>query len=220
MLSVRTIVSATLFATFVLSSPADGGFLSEMSDSFWTYVVLGLSSIVTEELSAIFGGIAAHEGELQLERVILALTFGGWFCTALLYAMGRLKWDVIRRRWPRTRATGTVALRVVSRNPVTASFLVRMAFGLRLVLPLACGAARVPFAIYITASLLGSAVWSTIFTLLGYAAGEAAVQVVGRLGRVGEVVGAVVVTALVALFVRWRRRRDARKAARRERGQR
>ena len=186
-----------------------------MSDSFWTYVVLGSSSIITEELAPIFGGIAAHEGELQLDRVILAITFGGWVATALLYGIGRLKWEVIRRRWPRTRATGTIALRVVARNPVTASFLVRMAFGLRIVLPLACGAARVPVAIYLTASLLGSAVWSTAFTLLGYAAGEAAVQVVGKLGRVGEIVGAIIMTALVFAFVWWRRNRIARKERRR-----
>ena len=186
-----------------------------MSDSVWTYVVLGLSSIITEELAPIFGGIAAHEGELQLDRVILAITFGGWVATALLYGIGRLKWEVIRRRWPRTRATGTIALRVVARNPVTASFLVRMAFGLRIVLPLACGAARVPVAIYLTASLLGSAVWSTAFTLLGYAAGEAAVQVVGKLGRVGEIVGAIIMTALVFAFVWWRRKRIARKEHRR-----
>lgn len=188
-----------------------------MSDSFWTYVILGLSSIITEELAPIFGGIAAHEGELQLDKVILAITFGGWIATGLLYALGRLKWEVIRKRWPRTRATGTVALRVVGRNPVTASFLVRMAFGLRIVLPLACGAARVPVPIYLTASLLGSAVWSTLFTLLGYAAGEAAVQVVGKLGRVGEVVGAIIVTALVFAFVWWRRKRNARKERRKAR---
>jgi membrane protein DedA with SNARE-associated domain len=207
-----------LVIAFALTAAVDtvgGGFLSQMSDGFWTYVVLGLSSIITEELAPIFGGIAAHEGELQLDRVILAITFGGWGATALLYALGRLKWEWIRRRWPRTRATGTIALRVVGRNPVTASFLVRMAFGLRIVLPLACGAARVPIAIYLPASLLGSALWSTIFTLLGYAAGEAAVQVVGKLGRVGEIVGAVIMTALVFAFVWWRRKRIARKERRR-----
>ena len=212
--SVRTIVSATLVATLMMAPTADGGFLSDMSDSFWTYVVLGLSAIVMEELSAIFGGIAAHEMELRLDRVMVALTFGGWVATALLYGLGRLKWDVIRKRWPRTRATGTVALRVVRRNPVTASFLVRMAFGLRIVLPLACGAARVPFALYLTASLLGSAVWSALFTLLGYAAGEAAVRIVGQLGRVGEVVGAIIVTALVFLFVWWKRNRAQRRELR------
>ena len=208
-----------LLAVLALSAAIgiDGGFLMDMSDSLWTYVVLGVSCIITEELAPIFGGIAAHEGDLRLDRVIVALTFGGWVATALLYAVGRLKWEVIRKRWPRTRATGTVALRVVGRNPVTASFLVRMAFGLRIVLPLACGAARVPFALYLTASLLGSALWSALFTLLGYAAGEAAVQIVGRLGRVGEIVGAVLMTALVFAFVWWRRKRNARKERRRSR---
>ena len=75
--------------------------------------------------------------------------------------------------------------------------------------------ARVPIAIYLPASLLGSAVWSALFTLLGYAAGEAAVQVVGKLGRVGESVGAIIMTALVFACVWWRRKRNARKERRR-----
>lgn len=214
MLPVRSTI-VLLLAAVPVTAAVRGGFMSAMSDSFWTYVVLGASAIITEELAPIFGGIAAHEGDLRLDRVIVALTFGGWVATALLYGIGRWKWDLIRRRWPRTRATGTIALRVVGRNPVTASFLVRMAFGLRIVLPLACGAARVPVLLYLTASLLGSAVWSAGFTLLGYAAGEAAVAVIGRLGRVGEVVGAILVTALVFAFVWWQRRRKVRKERRR-----
>ncbi len=190
-------------------------FLAGMSDGVWTYVVLGMSAIITEELAPIFGGIAAHEGELQIERVILALTFGGWVATGLLYTLGRLKWETLRKRWPNTRSTGTIALRVVKRNPVTASFLVRMAFGLRIVLPIACGAAKVPIALYLTASLLGSLVWSVAFTLLGYAAGEAAVHLVGKLGRAGEVGGAVIVTAIVFAYFLWRRKRAERKEKRR-----
>jgi hypothetical protein len=98
--------------------------LEAVTDSFWTYVVLGVSAIVTEELSPIFGGIAAHEGELQMARVILSITLGGWGATSLLYVLGRWKWEFIRRRFPRVRATGTVALRVVRRNQLTASLLV------------------------------------------------------------------------------------------------
>jgi membrane protein DedA with SNARE-associated domain len=186
-----------------------------MPDSFWTYVVLGATSIVTEELAPIFAGIAAQEGDLRLDRVIVAITFAGWFATAGLYAVGRLKWDLVRRRWPGTRATLTVALRIVARNPVTASFLVRMAFGLRLLLPLACGAARVSLPLFLTASLLGCAVWSAAFSLLGFAVGAAVVQMIGDLGRVGQVTGALVVTALVFAFVAWRRRRAARRERRR-----
>ena len=209
-----------VLAAAALASIADvttGGWLSAMQDSLSTYVVLGASAIVTEELSPIFAGIAVHEGELQMARAVLALTLGGWIATTLLYAIGRAKWEMIRRRWPRTRATGTVALRTVARNPVKASLLVRFAFGLRLILPIACGAARVPLAIYIPASFIGSAVWSAVFTLIGYAAGEAAVSVVGKLGRVGEIIGALLVTTVVLIFMRWNSRRNARKEEKKQR---
>jgi membrane protein DedA with SNARE-associated domain len=211
-LSLRLLAAALAIAAFPrVGEVATGDWLSAMSDNLTTYIVLGASTIVTEELSPIFGGIAVHEGELRWGRVLLALTLGGWIATTLLYAIGRAKWEVIRRRWPRTRATGTVALRIVGRNPVKASLLVRFALGLRIVLPVACGAARVPLAIYLPASLVGSALWSSVFTLVGYAAGEAAVSLVGRLGRVGEIVGALVATTIVLLFMRWNRRRNEQK---------
>ena len=199
---------------------AEASWLAMMTDAPWTYIVLGASTIFTEELAPIFGGIAAHERELRLVPLIVALTLGGWIATALLYALGRLKWETIRRRFPRTRATGTVALRVVRRNPLTASFFVRFAFGLRMLLPMASGAARVPLYVFLPVSLLGSVVWSIVFTLLGYVAGEAAVRAMGHLGRAGEIVGAVVVTIAVFAFLRWQRRRRERKAERRAMAQR
>ena len=193
---------------------ADATWLSALTDAPWTYLVLGASAIITEELAPIFGGIAVHEKELRLAPLLVSITVGGWLATTLLYAVGRLKWDTIRRRFPRTRATGTVALRVVRRNLWTASFLVRFAFGLRLVLPMACGAARVPLLVYLPVSLIGSALWTALFSAVGYAAGEAAVQAIGHLGKAGEVVGAISVTVALLAFVRWQRRRQERKASR------
>jgi membrane protein DedA with SNARE-associated domain len=213
MLTLARLSTFAIAAGAVVSSGSLSGlnFVEALSDSFWTYALLGLSSIVIEELAPVFGGIAAHEGELQLFRVIVGITLGGWLCTALLYVAGRFYWDALRRRFPRLRAGGTVALRVVGRNPLTASFLVRFAFGLRIVLPIACGAARVPWLTYFLASLFGSLMWTTLYTLIGYAAGEAAVRAVGHLGRVGELIGAAMVTAAVFAFVWWNRRRRARK---------
>lgn len=211
------ILPAVLVATATLrvSKWTDINFIEALSDDFTTYWLLGFSAIIFEELAPIFGGIAAHEGELKLFRVILGLTIGGWVSTTLLYLAGRRKWEWIRKRFPRIRATGTVALRVVARNPLTASFLVRFAFGLRIVLPMACGAARVPVVTYLVASLVGSALWSTLFSVIGYAAGEAAFRVVGKLDRAGEIIGAIMVTALVFGLVWLNRRRKARKEERR-----
>ena len=185
--------------------------LDALSDSFWTYATLGLSSIITEELAPIFAGIAVHEGELRGDRVILAMTLGSWLATTLLYWIGRAKWDFLRKRFPKLRSAGTVALRVVKRNPWRASLLVRFAFGARILLPMACGAARLRFPLYLVASLLGAVAWSVTFTVVGYAAGEAAMQTMGHVGRAGEVVGAILVTALILGLISWQRKRNARK---------
>lgn len=190
-------------------------FFDTIANSPWAYWVLALSVMITEELAPILAGIAANEGDLVLTRAIVAITLGGWVFTGLLYLMGRLKWEWIRRKWPKVRATGTVALRVVARNPLTASLFVRFAFGLRIVLPMACGAAKVPLAVFIPATFVGSAAWSILFTLIGYGAGQAAVRVIGHLGQVGEVVGALLVCGLLLLFLRWNRRRTERKSTKR-----
>lgn len=192
-----------------------GAWLARWTDSPWAYWVLGASAILAEELSPIFGGISASEGHLHFMQVVMAITIGGWVATTLLYLLGLWRWDWIRRRVPRTRATGTLALRVVRRNPLKASFFVRFAFGLRIVLPIAAGAARVPIYQYLPVSLLGSLVWTVVYAALGYAAGGAAITAMGHLSRMGEVVGAVLVTVAVLTFLRWRRVRAERKAARR-----
>jgi membrane protein DedA with SNARE-associated domain len=204
---------ALVTATAVHAARSFGGFssLEALSDSFWTYVTLGLSSIITEELAPIFGGFAAHEGELRWDRVIVAITAGSWLATTALYWAGRAKWDFLRRRFPKLRAAGTVALRVVQRNPWRASLLVRFAFGARIFLPMACGAARVRLPVYLVASLLGAIAWSSVFTLVGYATGEAAMRVMGHVGRVGEIIGAIAVTAIVLGVVSWQRKRNVRK---------
>ena len=202
-----------------LLAAVSASWLSALTDVPLTYVLLGASAIVTEELAPLFGGMAASEGELDAATVVWALTLGGWAATTLLYMVGRWRWDSIRRRFPRVRGTATLALRVVRRNPVTASFLVRFAFGLRIVLPLACGGAKVPWYVYLPVSFVGSAAWSVVYTAVGYVTGEAAVQLMGRLGRVGEVVGALLLVALFFAFRRWQRARAERKIARKARVQ-
>ena len=76
-----------VLATVLNGARSLGSFapLDALSDSFWTYATLGLSSIITEELAPIFAGIAVHEGELRGDRVILAMTLGSWLATTLLY---------------------------------------------------------------------------------------------------------------------------------------
>lgn len=216
--------SRVLFALAVAAAVVPGpeellALVARIEDTLGTYLALAASTPFVSELAPIVGGMATHEGRLPLVKVIAAVTIGGWVGTGLLYLAGRLKWEWLRRRSKSVRSAGTVALRIVARNPWRASFLVRFLFGARILLPMACGAARVPLTVYLPMSLLGSLAWSAVFAGVGLLAGEAAEVVLRNITHVerGMTIGGVVLALAVAGW--WWRRRRRRAARRRAREQ-
>ncbi|MCU0635558.1 MAG: VTT domain-containing protein [Gemmatimonadaceae bacterium] len=189
------------------------------ADALWSYLALGASALFVSELAPLLGGIAAAEGELRLPLVIVAITLGGWIGTTGLYALGRWRWEPLRRRFPSLRAPGTVALRAVRVNPWRSSLIVRFAFGARFLLPIVCGAARVSLPVYLVASLIGSLAWTAVFVGIGHAFGATAEAVYGKLKQYEMVLGAVLVlVVLLGALIAQRRLREARalKRAKRE----
>jgi len=85
---------------------------------------------------------------------------------------------------------------------------VRYAFGARLLLPLACGAAHLRPDLYLAATFVSSATWSVLFALLGFWFGETALQALAHVQRYDEYAAGVAagVALLVWLMVRRRRR--------------
>ena len=152
-------------------------------DRIWWYISLAATGIVTEEATPLIGGLAAHDGHLLLVEAGMAVTVGIWGAGLLLYWIGRWRGGWVRQRFPSTRPMMLRALKVVRRHPWRSSLAVRFAYGLRLVLPLACGAARVPIVIYLIATAISSAVWSFLFTILGWAFGEGILLVMSHVKR-------------------------------------
>jgi membrane protein DedA with SNARE-associated domain len=180
----------------------------------WKYVVLGASSIVGEEANPIFGGIAARHGRLGVIGVIVAVAVGTWIASIVLYLIGRWRIDWVRARWPDRKRLLDGALEIVRRHPWRASLAVRFAYGLRLPVPIACGAARLPLSLYVIASGISSWVWATVFTLLGWKAGGAALALLGFTTRYDVRLGFVAIALTVALVVMRRRRLIAERTAR------
>jgi membrane protein DedA with SNARE-associated domain len=172
----------------------------------WAYITLGATGIVTEEATPLIGGLAAHDGRLHLWSVAAWITAGTWIADILLYYLGRWRGHWVRKRWRRVRQFILRALRVVRRHPWRSSLAVRFAFGLRLTLPIACGAARVPILIYLIGSAISAAVWSFLFTVLGWGFGRAALIVLGRVHRYEKFLIPAILLGLGMIFW-WMRKR-------------
>jgi membrane protein DedA with SNARE-associated domain len=81
-------------------------------------------------------------------------------------------------------------------------------------LPIACGAARLPFTLYVIASGISCWLWAVAFGYLGFAAGGAALRVLGFAHRLDVRLGLLAVILGVVLFFMMRRRRIAERTAR------
>jgi membrane protein DedA with SNARE-associated domain len=179
----------------------------------WKYVVLGVTSIVFEEANPIFGGIAANHRRLGLIGVITAVAIGTWIPSIVLYFVGRWRIDWVRTRWPDRQRLLDGALDIVRRHPWRASLLVRFAYGLRLPVPIACGAARVALPIYVIASGISSWLWSALFVFLGWKAGGAALRLLGFTTRYDVRLGFIAIALTATLFFMRRRRLIAQRTA-------
>jgi membrane protein DedA with SNARE-associated domain len=173
---------------------------------FWTYVTLGLVAFVTEELAPIGGGIAAHRGDLDLLNVAISVCVGSWLAGLALYFVGRWRGVWLRRRYPKFGRAFTRALLVVRRRPWRASLAVRYAYGLRVTLPLACGAAHVPVWEYCIGSAISSLTWASLFTVVGWAFGQSADRVMRHVGRYESVLALAFAGATGAVLFLYLRR--------------
>ena len=178
-------------------------------ERLWTYVTLGATSIITEEASPLIGGLAARARHLSFAGVATSVAVGSWVADILLYYLGRWRGDWVRRRWPNARSFLIRALRLVRRHPWRSSLAVRYAFGLRLTLPVACGAARVPLWLYVVGSGISAVSWSLLFTLVGWGFGEAALRLLGHLRRYEKWIALGIVAGLVIMYFVMRRRHVA-----------
>lgn len=173
----------------------------------WAYMALGASAIITEELAPMLGGFAAEQGHLGFTRVVLVVAVGVWAATVGLYFVGR--W---RAAWVRLKLKGAPPavrrfLPQMRWSPWVATISARFAFGGRIILPLACGAAHVPVWVFLTGTAIASLAWSLIFATLGWWFGETAVMVLGRVKEFEGLLVGLLVMASIAAFVWIRRKR-------------
>lgn len=178
-------------------------------ERMWAYITLGAMGSFWGEASPLIGGLAAFDRNLGLLSAIGAIALGTWIGGLLFYWAGRSRGRWIRKRWPKLRRVVLRSVALVRRHPWRASLAVRFAYGLRFPLPIACGVARLPLSIYAVGTALSSIVWSSAFTLLGWALGRTTETLIGQVRRYEPLIGAVFVLLMVVGYFVLRRRHVA-----------
>jgi len=171
-----------------------------MLSRLWVYVTLGATSIITEEAAPVLAGFAAHQRHLGVFQAAAACAIGSWAADIALYALGRWRAVKLAARWPKLMQPMEKLLGSVRRHPWRASIAVRYAYGARIPLPIACGAAQIPIARYLIGSGISCWSWGALFTAIGWVFGSTAVLLMGRIRRHEDVLAISLVSA-VALLV-------------------
>src|SRR4051812_25096070 len=183
----------------------------------WGYTLLGVSSIIGEETNPIGAGIAARHGRVDALAVIVSIALGTWAASMALYYIGYWRIGWVRSRWPQKERLMDAALDIVRRHPWRSALMVRFAYGLRLPLPIACGAARMPVGLYLAASGISCWVWSIAFTYLGLAFGGAAMKVIHFTKNLDFQLGIIaLILIFLLMFLTRRRIMNERRATPRE----
>jgi membrane protein DedA with SNARE-associated domain len=186
--------------------------LSNLSER-WAYVTLGASSILTEELAPLLGGFAAEQGHVSLTGVILACATGVFLLSAVLYFVGRWRAAWVRLKLRKSPPIVKKLLRAMRWSPWRSTILARVAFGGRIALPLACGAARVPIWIFLTGTAIASVVWAAVLAGLGWAFGEGAVLLLGEVRKYEGWMVLVLAALGFGVYLLLRKRQRARVGA-------
>jgi membrane protein DedA with SNARE-associated domain len=181
-----------------------------MAELLWAYLTLGASVAMTQELGALVGGFAAEQGHLRFPVVVAVSAVAVFVESVALYAVGRWRAAWVRLRLRRSPPVVRKLLSAMRWNPWRSTFISRFAFGARIALPMACGAARVPPWIFATGMAVASVVWAITFVGLGWVFGQGAVLVVGGVRRFEAPLAVLLVVGVgIAYLVLKRRQRRA-----------
>jgi len=172
-----------------------------MLSRLWVYVTLGASSIITEEAAPVLAGFAAHQRHLGVVQAAAACAIGSWAADIALYALGRWRAVKLAARWPRLMGPMEKLLGSVRRHPWRASLAVRYAYGARIPLPIACGAAEIPLTRYLIGSGISCWSWGALFTAIGWLFGSTAVLLLGRIRRHEDKLPVLLVSVVAIIVV-------------------
>ncbi len=173
-------------------------------------LLVALESIfppIPSELILPLAGFAASRGDLDLVGAIVWTTLGSLVGALVLYALGALVGEerlrAAARRMPLVRESDLDRVDAwFTRHGGKAVFFGRMVPGIRSLISIPAGVARMPLPRFALLTVAGSLLWNSLLIGAGYALGSRWEVVETWVGRFQEVVVVLLVLLLVLVVVR------------------
>ncbi|MDM0113221.1 VTT domain-containing protein [Variovorax sp. J22R133] len=161
------------------------------------------------ETILMLGAYAVHQGVLSMLPLVACGALAAFAADQFYFHVGRRK----GKEWLAARPSLAAHLERVSgfieRHPVATVFLMRFAWGFRIVMPAALGMGTMSAAVFVGLDALAAVLWATVVATFGV---EVAGVVHGLVGQVRYhehliIFGALALALIVALLRQWRMRR-------------
>lgn len=163
------------------------------------YLAIIIGTFLEGETIVLLGGLAAHNGLLQVEYVILAAFCGSFSGDQVWFTMGRRWGNNIIRRWPKWEKRVNRVHVMMEKYHDWIIVLFRFFYGIRNVTPIALGMSNVKRLRFALLNGLGAAVWATSFGAGGYVFGAAMEQFIGKAKHYQQ----TALIALASVFILW-----------------
>ena len=166
------------------------------------YLLIFVGTLVEGETLLTLGGYFAHQGYLDLGLVIVT-AFAGAVCgDQLFFWLGRHHARRLLARFPKMREKVNVALVKIESHQVKVMLGMRFLWGMRIALPVALGLSNIRAVRFLWFNVISAAVWSCVFSTLGFGASRIFSQLAVDLRRY-ELWIAGVLVALAAVALAW-----------------
>ncbi|MCX8959654.1 DedA family protein [Erwinia psidii] len=136
------------------------------------YLALFLGCLAEGETFTLLGGVAAHQGLLKYDLVLLTVALGGILGDIALFFVGRYYGTAVLKRFRKHQPQIARANRLIRKRPALFVTGVRFMYGLRIIGPVIIGASRLKPQKFLLFNLIGAVFWALIFVSLGYVGGQ------------------------------------------------
>ena len=153
---------------------------SELLRDYGYYAVFFLGLLEGETI-LLLGAYAVHQGYLSLWPLVACGAAAAFISDQFYFFLGRKKGLQVIERHAKLHARFERASAFVQRRPVLTVLLMRFAWGLRILFPMALGMTKMRAAVFVPLSAAASVAWAVLVCSLGVALSEAAHRAIGNL---------------------------------------